>query len=49
MSKNAHGEVVQGIRGGIPNERMEQIQAGLPRCLDLKKLVFVYRPDRLLN
>jgi Cthe_2314-like HEPN len=31
-------KLVHGIRGGIPNERMEQIHAGLPRSLELKKL-----------
>jgi len=29
---------VYGIRGGIPNQRMEQINAGLPRSFELQKL-----------
>jgi hypothetical protein len=35
---NQKAKHVHGIRGGIPNERMEQIQAGLPRSLELRNL-----------
>src|ERR1017187_9179664 len=30
--------LVHGIRGGIPNDRMEHIQAGLPRSFELRNL-----------
>jgi hypothetical protein len=37
-TSNKKSKIVHGIRGGIPADRMEQIQAALPRSMDLQDL-----------
>jgi hypothetical protein len=37
-TENQEIKLVHGIRGGIPNDRMKQIHAGLPRSLELQHL-----------
>jgi Cthe_2314-like HEPN len=36
--ENHKAKIAHGLRGGIPNDRMEQIQMGLPRSLELRNL-----------
>jgi hypothetical protein len=35
---NQEADLVHGMRGGIPNDRMERIHAGLPRSIELRNL-----------